>query len=750
MAMKVLVGRLRLGWVSGVSRAFFGLLVLVGAAGVPAVVPVAAYGLPDGRVYEMVTPPENDDADVYVPNVTTTVALLPGEDDIQTLLPFQAAADGDAFVYVGDSTAGGTGETGGDVGNEYLATRSPMGGWTQVNLQPLADRSVFYQAFSSDLADGVVQQGSVEEQLLSAEAPAGGYKILYTHSLSDGSGGSYRPFFTVTPPNRAPVGERSSEFQTASFPGTTGATPGIVAFVGGSVGLDVGFFEGNDALTVGAVDGGPEENNLYASAGGRLGLVNVLPGGGSEANATFGARSGEVLPNGLEALPDLSHVVSDDGSQVFWTDLNTGDLYVSEGAGGGGWRSVEVDESQNPGAPEGGGGRFWTASEDGSRVFFTDGRRLTPDSTAVEGAPDLYEYEVESGQLVDLTVDGGGHADVEGVLGDSEDGSYVYFTAKGMLAGNANGEGMVASAGGSNLYVWHEGLGVRFITTLSSDDSSDWIPGVGYRTAQVTPSGGSLVFMSNDQSVEGYSPESGGSRVQAVYVYEYRSDRLSCASCDTEYSPSEVSKLSRLGSFLPVSWSATYLPDWMSEDGGRVFFDSTLSLVPGDTNGKPDVYEWEREGTGSCEESKGCLFLLSNGVSTSASWLAGESANGNDVFVISRAPLAPEDDDETYNLFDARVGGVQPVSEPECTGTGCQGLLFEQPVFATPAGVTFRGVGNFLPAEPTANQKTVKKKGKRKKGNGKVKARVKAKGKGRAKAGGAVRVRRGVHGVGDR
>jgi hypothetical protein len=745
-ATRVLVERLRPIWVCAALCMLVSsiLITITGVSGALAAVPVVARGLPDGRVFEMVTPAENDDADVYVPNAIPKGEIFPGEGGINTLLPFQSAVDGDAVAYVGDSTVGGTGVTGGGLGNEYLATRSPTGGWTQVNLQPVADKTAFYQAFSSDLTVGIVQQGSDEEQPLSMEAPAGGYKVLYTHSTSGGSNGSYRPFFTVTPPNRSPIELSSSEFQTAGFPVVTVATRDILAFAGGSTGLGDVFFEGNDALTAGAADGGPEQNNLYASVGGRLSLVNVLPDGGSEANATFGARSGEVLANGIEALPDLSHVVSADGSRAFWTELNTGDLFVSEAMGGGGWRSVEVDASQNPSAPEGGGGQFWTASEDGSRVFFTDGRRLTADSTAVEGEPDLYEYDVESGQLTDLTVDGGGHAGVEGVLGESEDGSYVYFAAKGLLADNANGEGMVASAGGPNLYVWHEGLGLRFITTLSSDDAGDWSPGLGYRTAQVTPSGGSLVFMSDDQSVEGYSPD-----VQAVYVYEYRSDRLFCASCDTEYSSSEVTNLSHLGSFLPVSWSATYLPDWMSEDGGRVFFDSTLPLVPEDTNGKPDVYEWEREGTGSCEESKGCLFLLSRGASTSASWLAGESADGGDVFVISRAQLAPEDHDEAYNLFDARVGGVQPVSEPECAGTGCQGLPFEQPVFATPASATFQGVGNFLQVELTAKQKTVKVKtvkmqGTRKKG--KVKARVRAKRRVRS----AVRVRRDVRGMGGR
>ena len=179
-----------------------------------------------------------------------------------------------------------------------------------------------------------------------------------------------------------------------------------------------------------------------------------------------------------------------------------------------------------------------------------------------------------------------------------------------------------------------------------------------------------------------------------------------------------------------MSYSATYLPDWLSSDGGRVVFDSADQLVPWDTNGRPDVYEWERDGTGSCVEGKGCLLLLSGGVSTSASWLAGESATGDDVFVISRDQLAAENHEETFNLFDARVGGVEPVSEPSCAGTGCQGVPFEQPVFATPASATFQGVGNFPPvAEPAVKHKSAKrskkKKGK-KKGKGKVRARRKS------------------------
>jgi hypothetical protein len=41
------------------------------------------------------------------------------------------------------------------------------------------------------------------------------------------------------------------------------------------------------------------------------------------------------------------------------------------------------------------------------------------------------------------------------------------------------------------------------------------------------------------------------------------------------------------------------------------------------------------------------------------------------------------------------VNGVRPIATPVCSGTGCQGVPAPSPVFATPASVTFEGVGNF-------------------------------------------------------
>jgi hypothetical protein len=724
----------------------------------------SAEKLPDGRVYEMVTPAENQDANVYAPTAITQ-ELNPGEGDTTTRLPFKASVNGDSVAYAGDATISGMGSGGYAEGNQYLATRLSSGSWSQSSIQPLGVnsegensvtgvKSAYYQAFSSDLSVGILQSRSAEEPALAAGVPVG-YGVLYTHSAGEAGA---QPLFTTTPPDRS-----EEEFGTRGIPKLDPAASGILAFAGASAGLSQStarsselLFEANDALTANAVDGGVGENNLYVSVGGRLSLVNVLPNGVGEPDATFGAPN---LP-GQEPLanePDFSRVISGDGSRIFWTDLVSGELFVRLNAtrpqsplGVGGECTVGVDactvevDAAAPGA-EGasGGGRYWTASSDGSKVFFTDENRLTVGSTAAPGEPDLYVYEVESGRLTDLTVDSGEAADVQGVIGASEDGSRLYFAADGVLASNENSEHRTAQAGQPNVYLFEDGTTptTTFIATLSpyagtiepSDvgdaiatlyhvppnvEVGDLEPGVGDRTAEVSPGGGALVFMSNNQGVGGYAPEFEGKPLEEVYVYEAEAEGggaggvLFCASCAASHKQPELKNFlteGGLGAFLPPDWSLTSEPQWMSEDGGRVFFDSIEPLVAADTNGKPDVYEWERDGVGSCGEASGCIYLLSGGTSQAASWLIGVSGSGNDVFIVSRAQLTPEDHNETYNVFDARVGGVEPVLPPACSGTGCQGVPATPPTFATPASVTFNGVGNFPAGAAETNPAAVPK-----------------------------------------
>jgi hypothetical protein len=119
-------------------------------------------------------------------------------------------------------------------------------------------------------------------------------------------------------------------------------------------------FEANDALSAGALDPGAEANNLYEWHGGSLSLVNVLPPGAPEpnANASFGA------PRLTEKdAPDLSHVISADGGRIFWTDKDTGKIYVRINA------STTAPVSA-------GAATYWTATPDGEFAYYAESGEL--------------------------------------------------------------------------------------------------------------------------------------------------------------------------------------------------------------------------------------------------------------------------------------------------------------------------------------------------------------------------------------
>jgi hypothetical protein len=630
-------------------------------------------GLPDGRVYELVSRAENQERDMYAPKVSSRYNGV-GFDGYSAKAIFEAAKDGDADAYIGEpSSPGGTGTGGLGAGNQYLSTRGPNGGWSQINLQPPGYLASTYQAFLGELSTGILTAASSSSGAtpggkahlppLAPGAPAG-VDVLYARTPT--SEETYSPLFTVTPPNRA------SDFYAAGVPTTTfsGEEP---AYAGGSTDGSRLFFEGNDALVPPAELGSGNVNNLYESADGQLSVVNVLPDGTSKANATFG---GPALRE--ERIPDFSHAISEDGTRVYWTELNTRDIYVREN----GTTTVPVSA---------GSAQYWTATPDGRYAYYTEG-----------GA--LWRFDIEGETRTALA---GSSAGVQGVIGVSNDGQYVYFVAGGVLAAGA-------TSGAPNIYLLHGGV-TTFIATISEQDESDIepydrsgtgdvVPGLGERTSEVTPNGQTLAFMSN-LALTGYDNDATLANtalmaVEEAYVYQANENRLICISCSRTGLPprtNEMMERGEVGGFFPVSWENTNTQQWISEDGRRVFFDSPEALVPQDTNETQDVYEWERNGTGSCEEDRGCIYLLTGGTDASASWLVGASANGNDVFVSSRAKFAREDGTEDYVIYDARVGGVQPVTPPMCSGTGCQGIPSAPPVFATPSSVTFNGVGNFPP-----------------------------------------------------
>ncbi|MGA9286653.1 MAG: hypothetical protein WBV85_14550 [Solirubrobacteraceae bacterium] len=627
----------------------------------------AASSLPDGRVYEMVTPPNKENANVYIPDYIDEISTS------STFFPFQVSPDGSRVTYSADPTTGGNGKSGGGGGNLYLATRSAAG-WSHVNTQPSGDNGASYQAFDEDLSTGFFD--SCAKRPVSPLAPAG-FDDLYEYSVGTGQ---YTPLVTSTPPNRSKASFGASGFLLDS----TGCRQ--VAYAGSSTNGAHVVFEANDALIAQAATSPPgeEENDIYDSVNGQLSLVNVLPSGAVDPNAAVGSVS---LRQGFSTEGfDFHRAVSADGSRIFWTDLKDGNLYVREDSGTSAARTVQVDGAV------GGGGHYVTANKTGSLVFFSK-------------AGDLYAFDTGTEQTADLAPAG----QVLGVVDISDDGSYVYFVAEAALAPGAN-------AGEPNLYlVKREGVtwgAPRFVTTLAHNDAPQlgnedekgvWSELVGQKVAESTPDGHTLVFQS-DARLTGYdslgAPE--------VYVYDADSGQIACASCNPSGEEPGAEQLAFGGEqLLPISNNDEYQLRWVSADGSRVFFNGSTALVPNDVNGRQDVYEWERQGAGGCEQVRGCISLLSGGTSTVGSYLINIGANGDDVFIVTRAQLVEADQNENLDLYDVRAGGVQPVSAPVCTGAGCQGVPPAPPTFATPSSVTFNGVGNFAqPAKARAKTRS--------------------------------------------
>ena len=146
---------------------------------------------------------------------------------------------------------------------------------------------------------------------------------------------------------------------------------------------------------------------------------------------------------------------------------------------------------------------------------------------------------------------------------------------------------------------------------------------------------------------------------------------------------------------MPPSLWSTYMLRWVSARRQSCVLRHRLSRWWRRTPiGRVDVYEWERQGTGSCQQTRGCVYLLSGGTSDDQSFFIDASANGDDVFFMTRGQLVPQDRDGSFEVYDARVGGgFSAVAAPVCTGADCQGAPPASPGFATPSSVTFSGAG---------------------------------------------------------
>ena len=672
--------------------------------------------LSDGRAWELVSPPNKK-------------AALIGPSSFNYWLT-QAASDGSGITYTTNDTIGED-AVGHLFSSQVLSTRvagvwrtqyvSESGGLPPEgeSAKGMLDSSEYWPVFSQNLSLGMLEPGSGPTKPQSPEAAE---RTLY---LRDSSNGSFRPLETQT---NVPQGLKVDELEGSYY---FAATPDFSHVVFGTPA----------ALTPEAVKGScegcyiSETMNLYEWYNGQLQLVNIFPDGSTKAgaavgNAEMGTSKGEMI----------ARAISNDGRWVVWK-------YQSPGSGAT-TRLLYARDMVDKHTVELGGSqaRFQAMSSDGSKIFFTEGE--------LEG--DLYVFDTETGTQTDLTADHGSvepNAGVQNaVMGASQDGSYIYFVATGVLAGKA-------VSGADNLYLLHDGTTgwtTTLIATLSEEDKHTWggdeRPGKKVHMnpwlvdSEVSPDGRYVAFMSNS-SLTGYDNHDAvsGQPDEEVFLYDAVSNHLVCASCnptgsrpvgvfdnggesgagyesllvDTTNSWSAKSSGSNhwLAGSL-VGWNntfnrASYQPRYVM-DNGRLFFNSPDALVPQDTNGLEDVYEYEPNSVGSCapeqavfsETSGGCVSLISSGTSATESAFMDASETGDDVFFVAANKLTFEDYDNAYDMYDAHVCTeavpcrADPVSPPECTsGDSCKAAPSPQPaIFGATPSATFNGVGNLAPS----------------------------------------------------
>jgi hypothetical protein len=351
---------------------------------------------------------------------------------------------------------------------------------------------------------------------------------------------------------------------------------------------------------------------------------------------------------------------------------------------------INASEKTTPDTPK--PASYADASVDGSRVFFTTSEQLTnaPGGTAAK----LYMYDVNAPADHHLTLISADQepADppgvVDGVMGTSADGHYVYFIAVGQLVpGQPTNVNRV-------IYEWHDGE-LFSIGRLSntSDEGSDLYPSewtLGGFSARVTPDGQHLLFSSSSGlGLLGYQQNSHAE----LYLYNADAHELQCISCNPDGTPPSTDAGVAVRAGGGATNTTSHLGHPLTDDGRRVFFHTGEALVPEDVNGRQDLYEFD--------VATATPHLLSSGKALSDSSFMDASANGSDVFFLTREQLAGWDIDQNYDLYDARVNGGLPdpsPASPPCSGDSCRGLLPGVPVAAAPGSRTVHGSGNLKPA----------------------------------------------------
>jgi hypothetical protein len=630
--------------------------------------------LADCRAYEMVSPVDKGGG-----NVATQVSKT------------RVASDGNAVTFRANAAfAGAIGAP--FAGNEYISVRDSEGWSTHaINPYQAAPYDVTRRAFagpgftgqfSSDLEDGVYLGESPVPGATSENVDEQPNLFLGT-GMRKGM-----PTFTLLSDSQTPLGP----FQGGQGP--------EIGYVDASDDFRKIAFESHNNLTADASGGALK---LYEWDQGSVRLAGILPesscasppcpapesvgGGGAlffDGNPEVGNRT------------DTDHVVSADGSKVFFTAGSGqpgGETYALQGgiyARIDGNTTVQIDASERTvsGTDGSGRSRFGAASADGNIVYFTSQGPLV-DGVNSGG---LYSYDFRKPVGERLTAISMPHETSPGgieVAGISQSGDFAYVRSGSEIVVVHNGKSSVVAS-----ISLHETDPLLF-----DNDAAD------QGSFRVSPTGRYAVFLTvgNVLNYESRNTDCYHAECAQVYLFSYDSGELRCLSCnfghqangESTYSNGRIGTLSPDRGFPGMPQPNANHP--LADNGRYVFFSTREALDPRDTNGKYDAYVYDTEK----EEPR----LISSGQCNCDSFFISASPDGQDAFFTTYQQLVRADVDSQADLYDARIGGglaaQNKVPQAECQGDACQAAP-TPPNDPTPASSSFVGAGNQVPCVKSA------------------------------------------------
>lgn len=669
---------------------------------------------------------------------TLTVQGLPAKRGYELVSPANKRPVGSAVPVLGVQAEFGMAEEGGGIaypllngledgtsGGEIIfdATRGE-GGWDSAPITPPAiipapknePRTGWVWGFSRNLACAVVQSFNP----LSADTPQvdveNGVENLYLWNRASGS-------YTLLT-NRVPSNPSASSFPLFGVDGVNNDCTKV-------------FFSSNAYVYL------PGASGLYEWDEGVLRDAGLRPDG----SVAPGIKKEEVAVtpytvsrNSRLFFMATSNEAADNGKLA---------VFVRKGPG------QVVDASKPTNGPTT-GATYEAASPDGKRVFFLSNYGIAStsssgptgescDATGASGlagsgnnACDLYEYNVETGALTDVSANSSPAntkgAVVLGVLDVSEDGTTVYFAARGQLVpgeGRTYAQNLNTDTGYASVYRYHAGK-TSYVGPIAMKDAERHLEAQEVLTldrrswtAQTTKSGDYLLFPST-ANVTGANPGFHGQ----IYLYSAATGETECISCPRGR---QVTKEAELANHAtndnPNAPSGS--PSSLSEDG-RVVFMSGDQLAPGAVPGDNQVsYGAATHTTNVYEWYEGQTSLLFAG---KGQFLGMGGDEGTDVYIRAFEQLLPEDTDFSSDIYDLRIGSpgfAQPAVEEPCDPAAdqCQGAPSPPPAAQGPASAAFSGPGNPPAAKPKpkkCGKGQVRRKGKCVKKGKKPKKKAKA------------------------